>query len=864
MAAGDSEVADLRRPAVSNVRVYVFTAFLAVVGVGLLQQTLGEGVLPRSPFAIPWWALAIAFAVAEVVEIDIEIRGETHSLTFTEIPCLVALAFASPEAYVLARLLGGLAGLAIVRRQSPQKLLFNLAMFLVETAAALIVYRALLGTHVPADPAGWLPAVAATATQFAISTMCVAVVITLYSGWPGRAWVQRVVGFGVGALLLSTVTGLITIGSLWRDARSGFLLVILASALPLIYRSYVKLSERYRNLTALHGFTALVGQSVELAAVGPAVLDGARQLLRAEHAGLVLLPVGADDVARRFASSNRESASDLVDVTEAVDEIKQLLPDGAARAVNPQDALPPWLSALSPKDILVAPLTADGALVGVLVVAGRLTDVNTFDADDLHLFETVANHASVALQKGRLVTQLQQEVAQRAHQALHDALTDLPNRVLLNEALTAEIDKAWRQSGRVGLLLVDLETFKEVNDTLGHETGDRLLLQVCERLQAFLPEEALLARFGGDEFAVLLPTVADSDEALSLAQRLHTCFEAPFVSEGVSLALGINVGVAVYPDHATDVTTMFQRADAATYAARLDRSGYELYSPERDPYTPRRLALAAELREAIEAYELDVYFQPKIHVATGIVRGAEALVRWDHPRLGPLSPDKFIPAAEHTGVIRPLTLYVVAQALEQCRTWRARGLELGVAVNLSARNLLDLQLVDDIAALIDQTGLAPASLTLELTESTVMSDSRRSLEILEGLHDLGVRLSVDDFGTGYSSLAHLRRLPVSEIKIDRSFVATMAVNQSDRSIVRSILELGRSLGLRTVAEGVENADAWELLREFNCEEAQGFFIARPLPIPQFDEWINGRPVGRLGTSERPVAVLEEYRRPISE
>jgi diguanylate cyclase (GGDEF)-like protein len=526
--------------------------------------------------------------------------------------------------------------------------------------------------------------------------------------------------------------------------------------------------------------------------------------------------------------------------------------------------MPKWLAALEPQDLAAAPILADGALVGALFVVDRLTEVTTFVAEDVHLFETVANHASVALQKGRLVTQLQQEVAQRAHQALHDALTDLPNRVLLTEAVTDEIDRAWRQSGRVGLLLIDLETFKEVNDTLGHDTGDRLLLQVCERLQAFLPEEAVLARFGGDEFAVLLPTVSGPDEALALAQRLHTCFDAPFVSEGVSLALGINVGVAIYPDHATDVTTLFQRADAATYAARLDRAGYELYSPERDPYTPRRLALAAELREAIEAYEIDVYFQPKVHVATGIVKGAEALVRWEHPRLGFLSPNNFIPAAEHTGVIRPLTLYVVAQALEQCRLWRARGHDLGVAVNLSARNLLDLQLVDDIAALIDQTGLAPASLTLELTESTVMSESRRSLEVIEGLHDLGLRLSVDDFGTGYSSLAHLRRLPVSEIKIDRSFVSTMAVNESDRTIVRSILELGRSLGLRTVAEGVENADAWELLKEFRCEEAQGYFLARPLAIPQFDEWVATRPVGRLAAGERPVTVLQQYRRPASD
>jgi diguanylate cyclase (GGDEF)-like protein len=855
-------LAGTRGWAPTDVRVVGFSALLACLALAVSVGPLAgleqlDGVVQR----IDWYWFAIGFAATELFAVHLEIRGDVYSLNFSEVPVVLGLVYASPYGLIVGRVVGAFVALGPLRRQSPKKLLFNVSMFGFEAALTVLIYRALLGNRSPIDPLAWPAAFVATFSSLLISAFCVTIVITIYSGWPGWAAQQRVVMFGAIGAVTNTATGLAIAAALWLDMRNALLLVVLIAAVPLFYRAYVELNERYRNLTALHDFTRAVSGSINLPEVATAVLSGARDLLRAERAGLLLLPVGAEDAAYQFIADEAGSVSIEMDTTDVIADIGMLLPDGVARLIDPATNLPPWLRALAPKDLAAAPVLADGNLVGALVVADRLTEVTTFVAEDLRLFETVANHASVALQKGRLVTQLQQEVAHRAHQALHDALTDLPNRVLLNELVTAEVDRAWRQGGRVGLLLIDLETFKEVNDTLGHDTGDRLLLQVCERIQAFLPPEAVLARFGGDEFAVLVPSVIDTDEALQLAQRLHASFEPPFVSDAVSLAIGINVGVAVYPDHATDVTTLFQRADAATYAARLDRAGYELYSPERDPYTPRRLALAAELREAIEASALDVFFQPKVHVATGIVKGAEALVRWNHPRLGALNPAQFIPAAEHTGVIRPLTLFVVARALEQCRGWRSRGLDLGVAVNVSARNLLDLHLVDDISSIIERSGLPAGVLTLELTESTVMSESRRSLEILEGLHDLGLRISVDDFGTGYSSLAHLRRLPVTEIKIDRSFIATMAVNESDRTIVRSILELGRSLGLRTVAEGVENADAWELLREFRCEEAQGFFISRPIAAQQFDEWISGRPVGRLGAEERPVVELERFRRP---
>jgi diguanylate cyclase (GGDEF)-like protein len=546
-----------------------------------------------------------------------------------------------------------------------------------------------------------------------------------------------------------------------------------------------------------------------------------------------------------------------IDVTQ---EVEYLVPGGEARIVHPSSGLPGWLRDLEPKDILAAPLTVDGSAAGVFIVASRLVEVSTFGEDDLQLFRTLANHASVALDNGRLFSRIQHEADERAHQALYDDLSGLPNRTLLQERLVEAIEVAQRRNAIVGVVLLDLDTFKEVNDTLGPAIGDRLLLEVRDRINGHLPSGATLARFAGDQFAVMLPVVGEASEASELAETLASAFDAPFTSDGVSLALGASIGVACYPEHATTAEILLQRADAATYVARLERSGVEIYSTDRDPYAPRRLALAADLKEAIDRDEVMVFVQPKLSVADGVVRGAEALVRWRHPRLGDMSPVQFIPAAEHTGVIRALTLYVVRGALVQCRDWRAAGHDLTIAVNLSARNLLDQHLVDDIGAIIEDCGLPPSVLTLELTESTVMSESKRSMEVLNGLHDLGVGLSVDDFGTGYSSLAHLRRLPVSELKIDRSFVSSMAVNEHDSVIVRSLVELSKNLGLRTVAEGVENKDAWDRLRDFGCEQAQGFLISRPLPADQFVTWLGTQQVDRLASNEQPVVHLDQVRR----
>ena len=410
---------------------------------------------------------------------------------------------------------------------------------------------------------------------------------------------------------------------------------------------------------------------------------------------------------------------------------------------------------------------------------------------------------------------LELEAAERAHEALHDPLTGLPNHARLTDMLESALQTAYAERGRVGL---DRDRPRLV------QPGGRRLRppaaptacssRPCGRMRE---PAARVGVPGPPGRRAVRRGAARRGRRRRGGRPRPACsspgFDPPFQTEGVLLALGVNVGIAVYPEQAIDGHSLMQRAHIAADTARRHRSGWEMYDPVHDPATPRRLALAADLREALESDGLDVCFQPKVELATGIVRGAEALVRWNHPRLGRVRPDEFITIAEHTGDIRTLTMVGHAQgAGRSAATWRDLGLDLSVAVNLSARNLLDLHLVDDVAAAPSRRrACPPQSLTLELTESMVMSESQRSVDVLDGLAELGVRLSCDDFGTGYSSLAHLRRLPIGEIKIDKSFIARMTVDESDRAIARSVLALGRDLGLVTVAEGVESREGWDLL-----------------------------------------------------
>jgi diguanylate cyclase (GGDEF)-like protein len=428
----------------------------------------------------------------------------------------------------------------------------------------------------------------------------------------------------------------------------------------------------------------------------------------------------------------------------------------------------------------------------------------------------------------RVTRRLDRHLREIHHQALHDSLTGLPNRDLFHDRLEQTIVLARREAGTAAVLLIDLDRFKEINDTLGHQSGDVLLAQIGTTLSAAVRESDTVARLGGDEFAVVAPRT-DGEGALQLAEKLRAALARPSTVMGIDLEMDASVGISVFPKDGVDANTLLRRADVALYLSK-DAHAPCLYTAEQDHYSPERLALASDLRRAVNTDdELVVFFQPQADLRTGHIVRAEALVRWQHPTRGLLAPDVFLPLAEHTGLMRPLTRTVLDASLRQCRAWRDAGLDVAIAVNVSGRDLLDVALPDEVAESLRRFGVPADRLELEITENTILTDPQRARSVLARLSELGVSLAIDDFGAGYSSLGYLKRLPVDVLKIDRSFVMNMSSDENDAVIVRSTIDLGHNLGLRVVAEGVEDATAMRTLGELDCDIAQGYYLSRPVP-----------------------------------
>ena len=438
---------------------------------------------------------------------------------------------------------------------------------------------------------------------------------------------------------------------------------------------------------------------------------------------------------------------------------------------------------------------------------------------------------------------------EQEYQSLHDSLTGLPNRKYLlrdaDEALAAA-----RQDGTgIALCLLDLDRFKEVNDTLGHQVGDRLLQLVATRLSAAVRPTDTVARLGGDEFAVMFREV-DAEEAEVLVRRLLAAFEDVFAGDGMFFDLDVSIGVALHPQHSDTFESLLRRADVAMYLAKNDRGGFRIYDPALDRHSTERLALLGELRRALDDGQLVLHYQPKAALATGEVVGVEALARWYHPVRGLVPTDVFVPLAEQTGLMRPLTDHVVRVAVSQIAAWRAAGIFITVAINISVRDLHDPQFAVLLRETCEREGVPPTALQLEITEGTLIDDPTRTEDVLRELAAFGVALSLDDFGTGYSSLRHLKRLPVKEIKIDKSFVQRLHIDADDAAIVRSIIDLGEALGLRVVAEGVETLETWHRLAAMGCDEAQGWYLARPMAAANATSWL----LNRLAVPEQATAA----------
>jgi diguanylate cyclase (GGDEF)-like protein/PAS domain S-box-containing protein len=432
------------------------------------------------------------------------------------------------------------------------------------------------------------------------------------------------------------------------------------------------------------------------------------------------------------------------------------------------------------------------------------------------------------------------QAALNEHQALHDALTGLANRTLFHSRISHAVNPRRRADERAAVAVVDLDGFKEINDSLGHAAGDELLIELSCRLEAALRTTDTVARLGGDEFGVLLPQVGSREDVLQAMQRMKDAIERPIDLQGMPLSLEASIGIALYPEDGEDVESLLRCADAAMYHAKDEKSGSAFYDAELIRHGAPRLTLMGELRRALDRRELVLYYQPKAVLADGDVHAVEALLRWQHPERGLVMPDEFIPMAQQTGLIKPLTLYVIDEALRQCRAWLADGLALAIAVNLSARSLLDGEFPVLVAGLLERWDVPPGLLEFEITESAMLTDPGRTKLILERLSEMSIRLSIDDFGTGYSSLAYLKRLPVNEIKVDRSFVMNMDEDEDDATIVKSTIDLGRNLGLDVVAEGVESEEVWDRLRALGCTAAQGYYLSRPVPAPELRSWLQTR------------------------
>ena len=442
------------------------------------------------------------------------------------------------------------------------------------------------------------------------------------------------------------------------------------------------------------------------------------------------------------------------------------------------------------------------------------------------------------------ITEVKEQQEQLEYLALYDSLTDLPNRTLLMDRLTLALQLAKREDKPFAILLLDLEKFKDINDAFGHHIGDMVLRAVAQRLVLPLRKTDTIARLGGDEFAVVLPAVSGLERAQDVAQRILNGLEAPFEIGELSLNVGITIGIALYPEHAETESKLLECADVAMFAAKPGDVAVMVYDKKHDEGSVRRLTLSGELRRAIEGDELELHYQPKIDMTTGRVCGAEALARWFHATQGFIPPDQFISHAERIDLIGSLTYWAFDKALGQLSLWLCQGYDVGIAVNISAIDLQGHKLPDQVKCVLRKWKIEPQRLTLEITESTIMRDPMHALKIATELHDIGVRLSIDDFGTGYSSLAYLKRLPVDELKIDRSFVMHMGSSENDAVIVRSVVDLAHNLGLKVVAEGIENEHDLDLLRELGCDVGQGFSIGHPMTIEDWNTWEKESPFGR--------------------
>jgi len=813
----------------STRRVLALACALGISGALLVLPWVGAPT--AAAIRLPVWAVLPLLLAAGLFVVPLRIGRETQEISARDLGLVVGLALVPPGVYVVAHVLASIVPL-LVRRTAPLKVLFNSGLFLAEAGAAVATYRLLRGPAPPTSLRGVVATYGAVVVVDLLGSAAVAAAIRLHaepSGQAPAAAVLRPRAAALGSGLVVALTGasvaLLALVLLLAAPGALPLLVFPVGALGVAYRSHIRLTDGHDRLKVLYAFTRASGTALADDDTAHVVLTQARELMSAETSELHLVP--------------RDGAAGL-----------HLRSSGAGVQVLTSQPAPWWQRALrgeplhrrpgdpglGPQDALAMALYEDGHTVGVLVVVDRMGDSGTFGTNDAQVFSALAGTAGVSLHNAGLVARLRAEAVVRELEARHDPLTGLLNRRGLVETV-----ESWPPGPRTALVL-ELRDGQDVNDALGHETGDELLVAVGRLLDA-LPD-GVVARLNGDEFAVVLP---GSDVASYLGLARAQLEAAPVRVHHLDLPIAVTVGSAVAGSEELAPGLLLRRAHLAKNRARRLGEAYAGFEPVDETASGDRLALVRDLRRALEGGELEVWYQPQLDLRTGRVGSVEALVRWTHAVRGPVSPEVFVPLAESSGLVDALTAVVLHSALAQTVRWRSAGLIECVAVNLSARSLTPA-----LAGVLDQAlrtaGLPASALTLELTETALVTDAVRAAQVLRELADLGVALSLDDFGTGYSSLSYLRQLPLSEIKVDKSFVLAMTSDHEDAAVVRATVALAHDLGLRVVAEGVEDEASLQALRGLGCDLAQGYHVARPAPAERTTAWLDerGAAQGRAG------------------
>ncbi len=798
-------------------------------------------------------ALVAAFAAARKIAIEVDVRDSSWRITLTEIPVVVGLLLVPAPVVALAFAAVTLVA-RLYRRDSPAKLVFNIACSGIVVASTAITAGFVVGPLAPQAP-DWAVVLVSFLVGHALTSVLGMVGIRLVGAGNFRTATRLMLHTYVTGIL-AAVAGLVAV-ELVRGTRWGWVLVVLlALSLAAIYRTYYGLLRDQRDLGVVNEVSLRVASAARTEE-----MDGATETSDEDRAWAPALELGREQLnAARIVLHRRVGAERFQTVVAGAPlpaalscgDVSPLMADpvgaetGGVRRVTAgtDPELRDILATRGASEMLLARLPGADQLLGLIEVHDRQSRLRGFDEADVRLVETLASHLTTAMDNRRLLAQLR-------HDAYHDTLTDLRNRL----GFRAEAAEVLRRHGRFAVVVIDLNLLSSINDALGHTWGDRIVVAAGRRLREQLPPDVVIARLEGDTFAALLLD-CDEEEAIVVAEQVRSALCAPYPVDKLEVETAARVGIAsssVEPTH--DVDTLLQRADVALQGARLGDTAVRTYVPSMGQGFLRRFQLVTQFRQALESGQVDVHFQPKLALATRQVIGVESLVRWQHPEFGRLDPEEFVAVVEATGLIDALTGFVLDRSLAQCRLWLDRGMELSVAVNLSVRNLADAEFPERVTEALQRHGVPSALLGFELTESAVMSDPERALPVLRRLHGLGVHIAVDDFGTGYSSLAYLRRLPVDEVKIDKSFVLGMGSDLSDLAVVRAIVDLGHSLGLTVVAEGVEEDAARDQLVEMGCDVAQGYLISRPLGRERFEAWLRARTMRARGRRDETVLTL---------